>query len=32
MLDTNSQTVHMTTHQLRRTTATTPSAEHHTQQ
>jgi len=30
--DTNSHTVHNTTHRLLRTTATTPSAEHHTQQ
>jgi hypothetical protein len=30
--DTNSHTVHKTTHRLRRTTATTPSAEHHMQQ
>ena len=31
-LDTNSHTVHKTTHRLLRTTATTPSAEHHLQQ
>jgi len=30
--DTNSHTVHKTTHRLLRTTATTPSAEHHIQQ
>ena len=30
--DTNSHTVHKTTHRLLRTTATTPSAEHHMQQ
>jgi len=30
--DTNLHTVHKTTHQLLRTTATTPSAEHHVQQ
>jgi len=30
--DTNSQTVHKTTHRVLRTTATTPSAEHHMQQ
>ena len=30
--DTNLHTVHNTTHQLVRTTATTPSAEHHMQQ
>jgi len=32
MSDTNLHTVHKTTHQLLRTTATTPSAEHHMQQ
>ena len=32
MLETNRQTVHMTTHQLRRTTATTPRALHHMRQ
>jgi len=30
-LDTNSHTLHKTTHRLLRTTATTPSAEHHMQ-
>jgi len=30
--DTNLHTVHKTTHRLLRTTATTPSAEHHMQQ
>jgi len=30
--NTNSHTVHKTTHRLLRTTATTPSAEHHMQQ
>jgi len=30
--DTNSHTVHKTTHRLLRTTATTPNAEHHMQQ
>jgi len=32
MSDTNLHTVHKTTHRLLRTTATTPSAEHHMQQ
>ena len=31
-LDTNGQTVHMTTHQLCRTTASTPMAKHHMRQ
>jgi len=29
---TNSHTVHKTTHRIRRTSTTTPSAEHHMQQ
>ena len=31
-MDTNLHTVHKTTHRLLRTTATTPSTEHHMQQ